>query len=252
MRRFALIVTLAIFASFLWGTAALAHGTDLNTVWTTEVLDQGTFEWDVNLGVNNEQFTSFWSEDGRFLQNEFYSTILPNFEIGFAFNLERESGPWVMFAKYQVFDEDEDNFPVSVAVGCDNIIGTKSRTASEPIPWIVIGKEFNNFDGYVGYAHNASGVQDDSGIIGGIDYAVNEDWWVQADFYGFNDSSDSIISGGIYYDLINHFNLGVFASYDSVTENTTATVELAFMGRYDDLKADDESAEEDSEDSGSY
>ena len=37
MRRFALIVTLAIFASFLWSTAAFAVGTDLNTVWTTEV-----------------------------------------------------------------------------------------------------------------------------------------------------------------------------------------------------------------------
>jgi hypothetical protein len=237
MRRFALIVALAIFASFFWGTAAFAHGTDLNNVWTTEVLDQGTFEWDVDLGISNDQFTSYWSEDGRFLQNEFYSTILPNFEIGFAFNLEREAGPWIMFAKYKVFDENADNFPVSLAVGCDNIIGTHARTSSEPIPWVVIGKEFNKFKGYVGYAHNASGVQGDSGIIGGIDYTINPDWWFQADYYGFNDSSDALISGGIYRDLINHMNLGVFGTYDTVTTNTVITVEMAFSGRYDDLKA---------------
>jgi len=238
MRRFALIVTLALFASFLWGTAAFAHGTDLNTVWTTEVLEEGTFEWDVNLGISDEEYGAFWSEDGRFLQNEFYATIYPNLEIGLAFNLERDSGPWTMFAKYKVFDENEDNFPVSLAVGCDNIVGTKDRFVSEPIPWIVIGKEFNKFKGYVGYAHNASGLQDDSGIIGGIDYTVNPDWWVQADFYGYNDTEDSIISGGIYYDLIKHMNLGVYGSYDSQTENTIVTVELAFTGRFDDLKAD--------------
>ena len=238
MRRFALIVTLAIFASFLWGTAAFAHGTDLNTVWTTEVLEEGTFEWDVDLGISNDQFTSYWSEDGRFLQNEFYTTLYPNLEIGLAFNLEREAGPWIMFAKYKVFDENKDNFPVSLAVGCDNIVGTKDRFVSEPIPWVIIGKEFNKFKGYVGYARNASGVQDDSGIIGGIDYTVNQDWWIQADFYGYNDSSDSIISGGIYYDLIKHMNLGVYGSYDSETKNTVCTVELALTGRFDDLKAE--------------
>ena len=250
MRRFALIVALAIFASFLWSTAVFAHGTDLNTVWTTEVLDEGTFEWDLQLGVSDEMFGAFWSEDGRFLENEFYGTILPNFEIGFAFNAEREVGPWTMFAKYQVFDEAEDDFPVSLAVGVDNIIGTKDRTISEPIPYIIVGKSFNAFDGYLGYAHNATGTQDDAGLLAGIDYAVNEDWSVQADVYGFQHEVwdpvalefasewDTIISGGIYYDWINHIDFGVIGSYDSETENTIITFELAFTGSFDDLEAE--------------
>jgi hypothetical protein len=238
MRRFALIVTLAIFASFIWGTAAFAHGTDLNNVWTTEVCDEGTFEWDLDLGISDEEFGAFWSEDGRFLQNEFYASIFKDFEIGFAFNVEREVGPFIMFCKYRVFNEEEDNFPVSLAVGCDNVMGTHQRFWSEPIPYIVVGKNFDKLNGYVGYAHNASGLQDDSGVFAGFDYQWNEKWLFAVDFYGFNENEDNIISGGVYYDWMKHFNVNTWVSYDSTTENAIVTVELAFTGRFDDLEAE--------------
>jgi hypothetical protein len=238
MRRFALIVTLAIFASFLWSTAVFAHGTGLNNVWTTDVVELGTFRWDLQLGVSDEEYGAFWSEDGRFLENEFYATIFPDLEIGFAFNVEREVGPFTMFAKYKIFDEMVDNFPVSLAVGADNIIGTSERTSSEVIPYIVVGKNFDRLNGYVGYAHNASGEQDDSGIFGGFDYAWNDNWTIKADIYTFNDNEDNIISGGVNYDWTKHFGLNGWVSYDSVTENTIFTVELAFTGRFDDLEAD--------------
>jgi hypothetical protein len=238
MRRFALIVTLAIFASFLWSTAAFASGTDLNTAWTTEVLDEGVFEWDLQLGTSNEQYTAYWSEDGRFLENEFYATIWRDLEIGFAFNVERNVGPFSMFAKYKVFDEMDNNFPMSLAVGAANIIGTNERFSSEVIPFIVIGKNFDRLNGYVGFAHNASGVQDDDSVFGGFDYMWDEDWTFAVDFYGYNDTSDSVISGGVYYDLMKHFDLNGWVSYDSGTENTIFVVELAFTGRFDDLEAD--------------
>jgi hypothetical protein len=238
MRRFALIAALAIFASFLWSTAAFASGTDLNTVWTTELLEEGAFQWDLTLGTSNEQYTAFWSEDGRFLTNDFYTTIWKNLEVGMAFNVERNVGPFSLFAKYRVFNEKDGDFPVSLAVGASNIIGTHDRYSSEVIPFIVVGKNFDKFDGYVGFAHNASGVQDDDSLFGGIDYMWNEDWDIVVDFFGYNDTGDSVISGGLYYDLMKHFGLNGWVSYDSGTENTIIVVELAFTGRFDDLKAD--------------
>jgi hypothetical protein len=242
MRRFALILALAVFASFLWGSAALAHGTDLNTIWTTEVADEGTFEWDLNIAFSDTEFNYFFAEDGRFLSQDFYAGILPNFEIGMAFNAEREVGPFILFAKYKVFCEEDEGirggFPVSLAVGVDNVIGTHDRFVSEPIPYIVIGKNFDKGNGYLGFAHNASGWEDDNSIFGGIDYNWTDVWTLAVDYYGYLDNEESIISGGIYYDWAKHFNWGGWASYDSATENTIFVFEMAFTGRFDDLEAD--------------
>ena len=238
MRRFVLIVTLAIFASFLWSTAAFASGTDLNTVWTTDVLDEGVFNWDLQLGTSNEAYTAFWSEDGRFLENEFYAGIYKNLEIGFAFNIERNVGPFSMFAKYRVFNEMEDSFPLSLAVGAANVIGTHERYYSEVIPFIVIGKNFDKLNGYVGFAHNASGVQDDDSVFAGFDYMWNDDWTFAVDYYGYDSNEQNVLSGGVYYDLMKHIDLNGWVSYDSGTENTIFVLEMAFSGRFDDLEAD--------------
>jgi hypothetical protein len=239
MRRFALIFTLAIFASFLWSGAAFAGGTGLNVIWTPDVVEIGTFEWDLNLAVSDVEFAGgYFAEDGRFLSQEFFATILPGFEIGFAFNGEREVGPFTMFAKYKVFDEMEDEFPVSLAVGCDNIVGTKDRFISEPIPYIVIGKAFDRANGYLGFAHNASGLEDDNSLFAGFDYAWSEDWTIAVDYYGYFDNEEGIISGGLYYDWINHVGWGAWAEYDTATENTIIVFEFALTGRFDDLEAE--------------
>jgi hypothetical protein len=240
MRRFALIFTLAIFVSLLWGSAAFAHGTGLNNIWTPDVVELGTFQWNLDLAVSDTEFAGgYFQEDGRFLSQEFFATILPDFEIGMAFNAEREIGPFTMYAKYKVFDEFEDDFPVSLAVGCDNIIGTKDRFVSEPIPYIVIGKNFHeNANGYIGFAHNASGWEDDNSIFAGFDYMWTEDWMLAVDYYGYNDNEDSVIAGGIYYDWINHVDWNAWVAYDSVTENAIIVFEFAFTGRFDDLEAE--------------
>jgi hypothetical protein len=239
MRRFALIVALAIFASFFWGSAAFAHGTGLNNIWTPDVVELGTFQWNLDLAVSDTEFAGgYFEEDGRFLAQEFYATLFPDLEIGMAFNGEREIGPFIMYAKYKVFDESVDNFPVSLAVGCDNIIGTNDRYISEPIPYIVIGKNFNRANGYLGFAHNASGLEDDNSLFGGIDYAWDEDWTIAVDYYGYLDNEESVISGGLYYDWVNHIDWGAWAEYDSATENTIIVFEFAFTGRFDDLEAE--------------
>jgi len=239
MRRFALIFALAIFASFIWGSAAFAHGTGLNEIWTPDVIELGTFEWDLDLAVSDVVFAGgYFEEDGRFLSQEFFATILPDFEIGMAFNGERPIGPFTMYAKYKVFDEMEDNFPVDLAVGCDNIIGTNDRFISEPIPYIVIGKNFDRLNGYLGFAHNASGTEDDNSVFGGFDYAWDTDWTLAVDYYGYNDNEEGVISGGLYYDWVNHIDWGAWAEYDTATENTIIVFEFAFTGRFDDLEAE--------------
>jgi hypothetical protein len=239
MRRFALIFALAIFASFLWSSAALAGGTSLNNIWTSDVADEGTFEWDLYLAVSDTEFAGgYFQEDGRFLSQEFFAGILPDFEIGMSFNAEREIGPFTMYCKYQVFDEMEDDFPVSLAVGVDNIVGTHDRFISEPIPYIVIGKNFDRANGYLGFAHNASGLEDDNSLFGGFDYAWTDEWTIMVDYYGYFDNEESVIAGGLYYDWINHIDWGAFASYDSATENTIIVFNFIFTGRFDDLEAE--------------
>ena len=243
MRRFALIAILAIVASLLWTSAAFAfrftHGTSLNTIPTTEIRGEGEFEWDLTLGVSEAGSADlFFSEDGRFLEQEFFAGLFEDFEFGMAFNGEREVGPFVLFGKYRIFDENEDNFPVSLAVGIDNIVGTKDRFVSEPISYVVIGKNFDRANGYVGFAHNASGLQDDDSIFGGFDYDWNEDWTFAADYYGILSNEEATISGGLYYDWVNHFDIRGWVSYKTATEDTLFVIELAFTGRFDDLEAE--------------
>ena len=239
MRRFALIITLAVIVSFLWGTAAFANGTDLNNIWTTEVLEEGVFEWDLQLAISDEEFAGgYFAEDGRFLSQEFYVGLMSDFEMGMAFNAEREIGPFTMYLKYKVFDEIADDFPVSLAVGVDNIIGTHDRFISEPIPYIVIGKSFNRANGYLGFAHNASGLEDDNSLFAGFDYMWNEDWTLAVDYYGYYDNEENVIAGGVYYDWVNHIGLNGWVMYDSATENMIFVLEFAFTGRFDNLEAE--------------
>lgn len=239
MRRFALILALAVIVSFLWGTAAFANGTGLNNIWTTEVLEEGVFEWDLQLAISDEEFAGgYFAEDGRFLSQEFYVGLMSDFEMGMAFNAEREIGPFTMYLKYKVFDEIADDFPVSLAVGVDNIIGTHDRFISEPIPYIVIGKSFDNANGYLGFAHNASGLEGDNSLFAGFDYVWNEDWTVAVDYYGYYDNEENVIAGGVYYDWVNHIGLNGWVMYDSATENMIFVVEFAFTGRFDNLEAE--------------
>ena len=239
MRRFALILALAVIVSFLWGTAAFANGTGLNNIWTTEVLEEGVFEWDLQLAISDEEFAGgYFAEDGRFLSQEFYVGLMSDFEMGMAFNAEREIGPFTMYLKYKVFDEIADDFPVSLAVGVDNIIGTHDRFISEPIPYIVIGKSFDKANGYLGFAHNASGLEDDNSLFAGFDYAWNEEWTVAVDYYGYYDNEENVIAGGVYYDWVNHIGLNGWVMYDSATENMIFVVEFAFTGRFDNLEAE--------------
>ena len=239
MRRFALILTLAVIVSFLWGTAAFANGTGLNNIWTTEVLEEGVFEWDLQLAISDEEFAGgYFAEDGRFLSQEFYVGLMSDFEMGMAFNAEREIGPFTMYLKYKVFDEIADDFPVSLAVGVDNIIGTHDRFISEPIPYIVIGKSFNRANGYLGFAHNASGLEDDNSLFAGFDYMWNEDWTLAVDYYGYYDNEENVIAGGVYYDWVNHIGLNGWVMYDSATENMIFVLEFAFTGRFDNLEAE--------------
>lgn len=239
MRRFALILTLAVIVSFLWGTAAFANGSALNNIWTTEVLEEGVFEWDLDLAISDEEFAGgYFAEDGRFLSQQFYVGIMPDFEIGMQFNAEREIGPFTMFAKYKVFDEIADDFPVSLAVGVDNIVGTKDRFISEPIPYIVIGKSFNRANGYLGFAHNASGLEGDNSLFAGFDYAWNDDWTLAVDYYGYSDNEENVIAGGFYYAWVNHIGLNGWVMYDSATENMIFVLQFAFTGRFDNLEAE--------------
>ena len=239
MRRFALILTLAVIVSFLWGTAAFANGTGLNNIWTTEVLEEGVFEWDLQLAISNEEFAGgYFAEDGRFLSQEFYVGLMSDFEMGMAFNAEREIGPFTMYLKYKVFDEIADDFPVSLAVGVDNIVGTHDRFISEPIPYIVIGKNFDNANGYLGFAHNASGLEGDNSLFAGFDYMWNEDWTFALDYYGYYDNEENVIAGGVYYDWVNHIGLNGWVMYDSASENMIFVLEFAFTGRFDNLKAE--------------
>ena len=239
MRRFALILTLAIVVSLFWGTAAFAHGTGLNTIPTTEVLDEGVFEWDLDLAVSDEVFAGgYFSEDGRFLSQEFYACLYENLEVGFAFNGEREIGPFRMFGKYQVFDEEEGKFPLSLAVGIDNVIGTHDRVFSKRTYYGVVGKSFDRANAYLGFAVNASTVTDDNSVFGGFDYAFNDDWTFRFDYYGYDSNEEGVISGGFDYAWINHIDWRGWASYDTYSENIIWVVEFALMGRFDDLEAE--------------
>jgi len=248
VKRLALIITLVAGLFLVGATAVFAATTDLNRIPITDTLEVGTMEWDLTWRYSDD------FERGRKLSSRLFAALFDNFEFGMSWGISRRvhelgynpyvrgAGPVEFSMKYKILDEYDGGFPVSLAVGAEGITGNYQRTGMDPTYYGVIG--FHDvhiggwWDWYVGIAHNPTGFDDDdNSIFGGFKYWINEDWQFNADYWGRNDNSDYVISGGVNYDWCNHLGFQGWVERDSITEDNVFVLQMIARADMRDLTA---------------
>lgn len=220
---------MALIANLLFAVASFAATTDLNVIPIPDTKELGQWEWDMRVFLDND------IEKGRFFTNALYGVVYDNLEIGFDWNLSRPIGPFKMSAKYQIWDEIQDGDVIGLAIGVENVQGTASRGQDDPQPYIVISKNINeNINGYLGFIRMDS---EDNDLFAGIDWN-NGTWQFRADYLGYNDNEERVISGGIEYQWVKHVDLAGWVSWDSVSEDTMIILEIGFDADFKDITKD--------------
>lgn len=238
MKRLALIFTLAVLASLIAIPAAFAAApatTHLNNIPITDTMKAGSMEWDV-LGRYSDTVNR-----GRRISTRLFTALFDNFEFGMAWSVSRPAGPVEFSAKYKVLDE-YNGFPVSVAVGAEGITGNYQRTEMDPTYYAVVGIHDVRLGGwsdwYVGVANNPMGFDnEDNSVFGGFKYWINDDWQLNADYLGYDDNHENVISAGLNYDWVNHIGFQGWVERDSVTDDNVFVLQLAVRGDMRDLTA---------------
>ncbi|MFH1514573.1 MAG: hypothetical protein ABIG42_03850 [bacterium] len=229
MKKILLVLTVALIANLLFAVGAFASTTDLNTIPIPQTKELGQWEWDLRVFLNDD------IEKGRFFSNALYGVVWDKLEVGFDWNINRPIGPFKMGAKYQVWDEIRDGDVIGLAIGVENIQGTKGRGMDDPQPYIVISKQLNpNIAGYFGVIQYDS---EDVNFFAGADWK-NEVWQFRVDYLGFDENNERIVSGGIEYQWVKHVDLAGWLSWNSVSEDTTIVLELGFDADFTDITKD--------------
>lgn len=249
MKRLALIFVFAIIVSFTAIPAAYAtqvNTTHLNNIPITSTLKAGTMEWDL-IGSYNKD-----ANRGRRVATRLFLAPLDNLEIGMAWSISRPAGPVELAAKYKVLDQAK-GMPVSVAIGAQGVTGNWERTGVRPTYYAVLGRQdihlLGWWDLYVGYANNPMGLPknslyagyigtEDNSFFGGVKIYFNDDLQVNADYKGYDDSGESVISAGLNYDWVNHIGFAGWWEQDSIAKENTVVLQLAVRGDMKDLKAE--------------
>jgi hypothetical protein len=243
VKRLALIFTLAILASLIAipaafaGSTSFGNTTSLNNIPITDTLEEGTFEWNAY---------ARYAEDfprGHRIATRVFGALFDNFEFGMSWGISRRAGPVELALKYKVLDEYGGQFPLSLAVGAEGITGNYERTNMDPTYYGVIGIHDVHLGGwwdwYVGVAHNPTGFDDeDNSLFGGFKYWFSDCVQLNADYMGYSDSEEYIITGGLNYDWMNHIGFSGWVERDSYTEDNVFVLELAVQADMRDLTAE--------------
>ena len=203
--------------------------TDLNNIPITATLKTGTMEWDVDAAYNKTFGTK-----GREISNRLFVALFDNFEFGMAWGISRPAGPVQLALKYRILKQGH-HFPLSLAVGADNITGTIPHTGMHPMYYGVLGLQDVHFGGYWdfygGLADNPMGtdVKDYSGF-GGLKYWFNKQLQFNGDYLGYQKNKESLIAGGLNYDWTKHIGFQGWVERDSVVKKTVFVLELSVRG----------------------
>ena len=230
MKKILFIFTVALITNLIFSVAAQAATTDLNTIPIPQTKELGQWEWDLIVFLDDD------IEKGRFITNALYGVVWDKLEIGFNWNLNRPIGPFKMSAKYQIWDELRDGDVVGLAVGVENIQGTRSRGMDDPQPYVVVSKQFaETWAGYLGFIHFDS---EDNDFFAGIDWHRDPRWQFRVDYLGYADNEEAIISGGFEYQWAKHIDLAGWISWDTFSEEEMYVLELGFDADFTDLTKD--------------
>lgn len=227
LKKIVIIFTVALIANMFFAVAASAATTGLNNIPIPQTKELGEWEWDLTVYLDQDL------GKGRFFSNSLYGVVIDKLEIGFDWNLSRPVGPLKMSAKYQIWDEIRNGDVIGLAVGVENVQGTRGRGHDEPMYYIVISKQFmNNWAGYLGFMQLHS---DDHSFFAGLDWRRDDRWQFRVDYFGYDDNNEGILAAGIQYDLAKHIGLAGWVNYDTFSEKESFVLELQFDANFMDL-----------------
>lgn len=238
MKRTLTVASMAVFLTLVSSTGAFAvesQTTDLLLAPIPTTLPYGQWEYSIRATMGEDL------RKGRFYDNSLIIAPFRNLELGANWNLQRPLGPFRWGAKYQILDNQRDNDFISLAVGINNNTGITGPAHTDAQPYIVASRDFgNNLTLYVGYIHFDG---DDNNLYGGLNWRANDKWQFRAEYLGYNDNEEALISGGVRWDWTKHIDLSLFLTNDSGSDDTTVTFEFALMGDLRDLTTDPEDDE---------
>jgi hypothetical protein len=230
---------MALFITLVSSTGAFAiesQTTDLLLAPIPTVLPYGEWEYAVRGTIGDT------IERGRFYDNSLHGSPFRNLEVGAHWNLQRPLGPFAWGAKYQILDNQRDDDFISLAVGVNNNTGITGPAHTDAQPYIVASRDFgDNITLYLGYYHFDG---DDNDIYGGLNWRTNDRWQWRAEYVGFADNEEALISGGFRWDATKHIDLSAWVTNDSLSDDTVFTIEFALQGDLRDLTIDPDENEE--------
>ena len=85
----------------------------------------------------------------------------------------------------------------------------------------------------------ATGFDDeDNSLFGGFKYWFSDTIQLNADYMGYSDNGEYIITGGLNYDWTNHIGLAGWVERDSLTEDNVFVLEFQATADMRDLTAE--------------
>ena len=79
---------------------------------------------------------------------------------------------------------------------------------------------------------------DDNSLFGGFKYWISDCVQLNADYMGYNDNEEYILTGGLNYDWVNHIGFAGWVERDSYTEDNVLVLEFRARADMTDLTAE--------------
>ncbi len=209
----------AVLGAALAVLPAMLGATPSTLVWipSTDIQPKGVF----HLGYDT--YTSPGSADTNATVYGVTYGVTEQIEVGVDY-FSGTSRPWFFNAKIKVLEENESN--PAVAFGIYNV--SPKASDSQNLAYGLVSKTFAGTRFHAGYAAGKKSVlgRDEKMVLLGIDRAIDDKWWVAADYQGGKSFMGAFSVGAAYKFAENASLLVGYDFYNDRDLTDTITVQI--------------------------
>lgn len=201
------VATLLLLA----GLSALATPSTLITIPSTDI--QPTGVW--HLGVDSLVYTGGNEAPASFVDLGLTYGLTPRIEVGVDFVSGFDNPLWLN-AKVQLLSPEQA--PVAMAAGIYNY--STADASNQEVKYVIASRAFDQFRVHLGgfAANDELFGDDDTGILGGVEYTAAAPWWFAVDYFSGENPLGSL-NLGVGYALTD--KIGVILGYDIYNDDVT-------------------------------